>query len=174
MAVAAYGGSSVEPDVRAPVLPEVFMLSRPRRGLIQAVVIAAAVTGFVASAHAQLQIAPVDLEIFRPAMDSKGFITVNSSSVLGQGDISFGLVTSYARKPLVLNGDGTFGGQQNKFAVNNLVTPSLQAAVGFTHLPHLGLELGAILPLKIISGQSYPSDQTGGTDGTRDWTFTAQ
>src|SRR5580698_1783796 len=172
MAVAAYGGSSVEPDVRAPVLPEVFMLSRPRRGLIQAAVIAAAVTGFVASAQAQLQIAPVDLEIFRPAMDSKGFITVNSSGVLGEGDLSFGLVTSYARKPLVLNGNGTFGGQQNQFAVNNLVTPSLQAAVGFTHLPHLGFELGVVLPLAIISGQSTPSDQTA--NGAKDWTFTAQ
>ena len=80
------------------------MIVRPRRGLIQAAVIAAAVAGFVGSAHAQLQNAPVDLEIFRPAMDSKGFITINSSGVLGQGDLSFGLVTSYARKPLVLNG----------------------------------------------------------------------
>src|SRR5580704_8621094 len=170
MAVAVIGGSSVEPDVRAPVLPEVFMFVRPRRGLIQAAVIAAAVTGFVASARAQLQIAPVDLQIFRPAMDSKGFITVNSSGVLGQGDFSFGLVTSYARKPLVLN--GMTGAQATQFAVNNLVTPSLQAAVGFTHLPHLGFELGVILPLAIISGQSTPSDQTA--MGSHDWTFTAQ
>ena len=144
------------------------MLARPRRGLVQAAVIAAAVTGFVASAHAQLQIAPVDLEIFRPAMDSKGFITVNSSGVLGQGDISFGLVTSYARQPLVLNGPAV-GGQATRFSVDNLVTPSLQGAVGFTHLPHLGFELGIILPLAIVSGHSSPSDPTD--NGA---TFTAQ
>jgi OmpA-OmpF porin, OOP family len=147
------------------------MLVRPRRGLIQAAVIAAAVTGFVATAHAQLQIAPVDLEIFRPAMDSKGFITVNSSGVLGEGDLSFGLVTSYARKPLVLNGLPV-SGHSTQFAVNNLVTPSLQAAVGFTHLPHLGFELGLIMPLAIVSGQSTPSDQTA--NGAQDWNFTAQ
>src|SRR5215467_14774998 len=119
---------TVEPDVRAPVLPEVFMIVRPRRGLIQAAVIAAAVAGFAATAHAQIQNAPVDLEIFRPAMDSKGFFTINSSGVLGEGDLSFGLVTAYARNPLVFNG-GMVGGQATKFAVTNLITPSLQAAV---------------------------------------------
>src|SRR5437763_13190535 len=141
--------STVEPDVRAPVLPEVFMLARPRRGLIQAAIIAAAVTGFVAPAQAQLQNAPVDLEIFRPAMDSKGFITVNSSAVLGQFDFSFGLVTSYARRPLTLNGNRTFMGPDqpgvalhNSFTVDNLVRPSLQAAMGFTKLPHLGIQVG--------------------------------
>ena len=56
--------------------------------------LAAATALFVPAAHAQLQNAPIDLEIFRPAMDSKGFVTVNSSAVLGQWDISFGLVTS--------------------------------------------------------------------------------
>ena len=147
------------------------MIVRPRRGLIQAAVIAAAVAGFAATAHAQIQNAPVDLEIFRPAMDSKGFFTINSSGVLGEGDLSFGLVTAYARNPLVLNG-GMVGGQPTKFAVQNLITPSLQAAVGFTHLPHLGFELGLILPMAIISGASTPSDQTA--MGTKDWTFTAQ
>ena len=67
-------------------------------------VLAAATIGLVPQARAQLQNAPVDLEIFRPAMDSKGFVTVNSSAVLGQWDLSFGLVTSYARRPLQFTG----------------------------------------------------------------------
>jgi len=150
------------------------MFVRPRRFAIQAAIAAALTAGFVATAHAQIQNAPVDLEIFRPAMDSKGFITVNSSAVLGAGDLSFGLVTAYARRPLVLHGNGMFGTPptQNKFSVDNLVTPSLQAAVGFTHLQHLGFELGVVLPLAIVSGQSTPSDQMG--NSTKDWTFTAQ
>ncbi|HXT95637.1 MAG TPA: transporter, partial [Polyangia bacterium] len=147
------------------------MIVRPRRGWIQAAVIAAAVTGFATSAHAQLQSGPVDLQLFRPAMDSKGFITINSSGVLGQGDVSFGLVTSYARKPLVLNGPAV-GGQPTQFNVNNLVSPSLQAAVGFTHLPHLGFELGLILPFAIMSGESLPNNPTA--MGTQTFTFTAQ
>lgn len=133
------------------------MFVRPSRRLLQAVVLAAVVTGSLATARAQLQNAPVNLEMFRPAMDSKGFITLNSSAVLGQGDISFGLVTSYARQPLTLTSTCCTPVQQTKFQVGTLVTPSLQAAVGFTHLPHLGFELGMILPMAIISGQSYPA-----------------
>src|SRR6185437_10833350 len=64
------------------------------------------------------------------------------------------------------------GGQPTSFAVNNLVRPSLQGAVGFTHLPHLGFELGVIVPFGIVSGESKPSDVTA--TGTQPWTFTAQ
>src|ERR1022692_2315378 len=175
MPVAVVGGSSVGPDVVAPVLPEVFMFVRPSRRFIQAAVFAGVATGFLSTAHAQLQNAPVDLEMFRPAMDSKGFITVNSSAILAQGAISFGLVTAYARKPLTLTSTCCTPMQATKFEIGTRVTPSLQAAVGFTRLPHLGFELGMILPMAIISGQSYPSDPgTGGVNSGSDWTFTAQ
>jgi OmpA-OmpF porin, OOP family len=156
------------------------MLVRPRRGLVKVTVMVAAAAGLAAfapaPAHAQLASAPVDLEVFRPAMDSKGFISINSSAVLGQFDLSFGLVTSYARKPLVLNGNGTFGGQPNSFVVENLVRPSLQAAIGFSSLPHLGLELGIILPMGVVSGRSNPTDTMGtmSTIDDRQWTFSEQ
>ena len=48
----------------------------------------------------QLRLAPIDLQIFRPAMDSKGYITLNSSQVLGQLDFSFGLVSTWGSKVL--------------------------------------------------------------------------
>ena len=71
------------------------MSVRPCRGLVQAALMAAAaVAGFGSfelSARAQsLTNAPIDLQMFRPAMDSKGFITLNSSETLGEGDVSFG------------------------------------------------------------------------------------
>jgi OmpA-OmpF porin, OOP family len=155
------------------------MFVRPRRGLLKATVLATVTIGFVASAHAQLQNAPVDLEIFRPAMDSKGFVTINSSSVLGQWDLSFGLVTSYARRPLQLTGNQQFGtpAQTNTFAVETMVRPSLQAAVGFTNLPHLGIELGIVIPMGVVSGRSNPTDPgmnpTNNLDD-REWTFANQ
>jgi hypothetical protein len=37
----------------------------------------------------------VDTHLFRPALDSKGFFTVNGSDILGADDISFGLVLDY-------------------------------------------------------------------------------
>src|SRR5262249_16279759 len=162
----------------APVLPEVFMPARPRWGLVKAVVVTA-LTALAAEAHAQqLSNAPVDLEIFRPAMDSKGFITINSSAVLGAGDFPFGLVTSYARKPLTLTGAGMpFGGQAATFSVDTLVVPSLQAAVGFTKLAHLGLELGVILPLGVVSGVGNPTDPGANPSTNLDdhtYTFTKQ
>jgi OOP family OmpA-OmpF porin len=44
--------------------------------------------------------AGADTHLFRPAVDSKGFITVNGSDVLGAGDVSFGLVLDYGRNLL--------------------------------------------------------------------------
>src|SRR5688572_8609836 len=34
----------------------------------------------------------MDLHLFRPAIDSKGHLTVNGTDILGDGDFSFGLV----------------------------------------------------------------------------------
>jgi OmpA-OmpF porin, OOP family len=155
------------------------MSVRARRGLFPAILFAAIAyvgLGLSGSAHAQLTNAPVDLQIFRPAMDSKGFITVNSSAVLGQGDFSFGLVVSYARKPLTLTG-APVAGNGTSFSVDNLVTPSLQGAVGFTKLPHLGIELGLVIPLSVLSGSGLPQDPpTSAADpnSATDYTFTKQ
>ena len=155
------------------------MSVRSRRGLRPAALFATffAMTGFAGVGRAQLTNAPVDLQIFRPAMDSKGFITLNSSSVLGQWDFSFGLVVSYARKPLTFTGSQTFGGQKNSFSVDNLISPSLQGAVGFTKLPHLGIELGLVLPMSVLSGSGKPNDPAmnpANPNGITEYTFTKQ
>jgi OmpA-OmpF porin, OOP family len=133
-------------------------------------ILAAATIGLVPQARAQLQNAPVDLELFHPAMDSKGFVTVNSSAVLGQWDVSFGLVMSYARRPLQFSGTGMFGtpAQPNSFSVDTLVRPSLQGALGFLSLPHLGGEIGVIVPMGIVAGRSLPNN------GNQEWTFANQ
>lgn len=39
----------------------------------------------------------VDTHLFRPAVDSKGFFSVNGSRILGENDVSFGLVLDYGR-----------------------------------------------------------------------------
>ena len=41
-----------------------------------------------------------DTHLFRPAVDSKGFFTVNGSDILGANDISFGLILDYGRNIL--------------------------------------------------------------------------
>ncbi|MEN9578252.1 MAG: hypothetical protein RJA70_1261, partial [Pseudomonadota bacterium] len=47
----------------------------------------------------------MDTHLFRPALDSKGFLTMNGTDVLGADDISFGLVLDYGRNLLRTNGD---------------------------------------------------------------------
>src|SRR3954467_9586981 len=39
----------------------------------------------------------MDTHLFRPAIDSKGFFSVNGSDILGAGNVSFGLVLDYGR-----------------------------------------------------------------------------
>src|SRR3569832_99141 len=48
----------------------------------------------------------VDAQLFRPAVDSKGFITVNSSEMLSQWAPSFGLVLTYGKDPVELSKEG--------------------------------------------------------------------
>jgi OOP family OmpA-OmpF porin len=138
-----------------------------------------------AGATAQSGGGPIDLQLFRPAMDSKGYITLNASQILGHLDISFGFVFNWARRPLLLVGPTTGGlwcsrgpdptnttctqsGPNpvidSRFAVDNFLTGNLQAALGlFKHF-----EVGVGLPLSFWNGDTDPppdSESEGGIDG---------
>lgn len=110
-----------------------------------------ALLGAAAPALAQ-QGGNIDLQAFRPAIDSRGYITANASQVLGHKELSFGLVTNWGYRVLEFqNGDTTY-------TVENIITPNLQFAYGV----RLGLEVefGVTLPFQIISGDVDP-DYTG-------------
>src|SRR5690348_13932346 len=64
----------------------------------KAVLVAGLLAASVGVARAQ----NLDLQIFRPSVDSKGYITVNASQVLGHKEVSFGLVTNWGRNVLSL------------------------------------------------------------------------
>jgi len=93
----------------------------------------------------------IELSAFRPAIDSRGFITVEGADSLEPGQLSFGLVSTWARGLLHLDGGGA------TYAVDDVVTPTLIAAYG---LPG-GLELGASLPFGVVSGRRTPIDDNG-------------
>ena len=99
----------------------------------------------------------IDLQAFRPAMDSRGFITVNASQVLGRNEPSFGLVTTWGRGLLRFEDGG------NTYEVENVITPTLVAAFGLP-LPGIELEIGGALPFAIMSGDRQP-DSDAGTPG---------
>ena len=103
----------------------------------------------------------IDLQAFRPAMDSRGFITVNASQVLGDKEVSFGLVTNWAKNLLTLR-DGA-----NSYAVTNVISPTLVGAFGL-RLRGLELELGVSLPFQIMSGDRSPDSDNGTPDNPND------
>jgi outer membrane protein OmpA-like peptidoglycan-associated protein len=108
---------------------------------------------------ASAQKEPIDLQVFHPAVDSKGYITLNASQILGQFDISFGLVTTWARNVLQLDGPVDSMGRATQFQVQNILTPQLQAALGLYKDRHygFGFELGVGLPLTVTGGQGSPA-----------------
>jgi outer membrane protein OmpA-like peptidoglycan-associated protein len=124
---------------------------------VQYAAVACAALMLLARPAVAQQGANIDLQQFRPAMDSKGYITVNASQVLGHLDLSFGLVTSYARRPLSWE-TGT-----SLYRVDNLITPQLQAAIGLFGVA----ELGVGLPLTVTSGVA--NGAPGAPDGTLGW-----
>ncbi|HEY0714264.1 MAG TPA: transporter, partial [Polyangia bacterium] len=123
----------------------------------------------------RLQNAPVDLQLFRPAVDSKGFITLNASQILAPKDFSFGLTLTWAREPLSL--EGTSGGEPSSFRIENLLTPTFQGAVGVFARRQIGLEIGIAVPVSIMSGKADPEDPNNtpnnGNDD-RDYRFDGQ
>src|ERR1700758_4893928 len=80
------------------------MLRAPRSAVL---LILGLVLSFSGSARAQDATSPAfSLQNFRPAVDSKGYVTVNASQILGHLDFSLGLVGSYANNVLNLRGNG--------------------------------------------------------------------
>src|SRR5690242_14929294 len=76
----------------------------------------------------------IPLDAFRTAVDSRGFVTVDGAAVLDPGQPSFGLVTTWSRKPLD--------------TIDDMISPTLVGAIGVIDRA----ELGVALPLGIVSG----------------------
>jgi outer membrane protein OmpA-like peptidoglycan-associated protein len=91
----------------------------------------------VGSAAAAAQSMPVDE--FHPAVDSRGYLTLNGASVLGHEELSFGL-------------GSLEWGRHLSTSVDNVVSATLVAAMGLD--VGIPIELGASLPFTIASGAS--------------------
>src|ERR1700740_1645139 len=99
------------------------------------------------TARAQNSAQPAfSLENFRPAVDSKGYVTVNASQILGHLDFSLGLVGSYAHDVLDLSGQGA------RVDGEHYLTPRLQFALGLFKW----VEVGLSLPVHIMFGSRSP------------------
>ena len=141
------------------------MLRAPRSAVL---VILGLVLSFGGQARAQDATASAfTLQNFRPAVDSKGYVTVNASQILGHLDFSLGLVGSYANNVLNLRGNGNA-----EFNVEHLMTPQLQFAIGLFKW----VELGVSLPVQIMFGNRHPEfkDPTNDTNQNNQLSFSGQ
>jgi outer membrane protein OmpA-like peptidoglycan-associated protein len=112
------------------------------------------VSGVAAAQPASHVLAPnngdgFDTHLFRPAMDSKGFFTVNGSDVLGHQDISFGLVIDYGRTLLRV---ANFSSQGQKSA--QLINDSFQGIGTFSYGLFNRLIVGLDLPVNLMAGDA--------------------
>jgi outer membrane protein OmpA-like peptidoglycan-associated protein len=92
----------------------------------------------------------IDLNVFRPAMDSRGYLTINASQVLGDRELSFGLGSlDWGHSLLKLDGNGA------TYSIDNIISATLIGAYGI-HAGPLELEFGASVPFVIMSGDRGP------------------
>jgi len=97
----------------------------------------------------------IDLNVFRPAMDSRGYLTINASQVLGDHELSFGLGSlDWGHGLLKLDGNG------NTYSIDNIISATLIGAYGI-HAGPLELEFGASVPFTIMSGDRGPDQAQG-------------
>jgi outer membrane protein OmpA-like peptidoglycan-associated protein len=95
----------------------------------------------------------LQLDGFRPTMDSRGYLTLNGAAVLDHGELSFGLgALEWARHLLAFHGGGA------SYSVDDVVSATLVSALGL-RLAGVPFEVGASLPFSVISGTQ---DRLGG------------
>lgn len=92
----------------------------------------------------------IAIDEFRPAIDSRGFLTLNASQTLDHGEMSFGLGSlQWGRKLL------SFENGPASYSVDNMISATLVGALGL-RLGAVPLEVGVALPFTIMSGSRGP------------------
>ena len=106
----------------------------------------------------------IQLDTFRPAIDSRGYLTVNASQPLGDKELSFGIgALDWGHHLLSFgntNNSSFFGSKcagnaGSCYSIDNVVTATLIAAFGI-HAGPAELEFGASVPFVIMGGDRGP------------------
>ena len=113
----------------------------------------------------------MDTHLFRPAVDSKGFVTVNGTDVLGANNLSFGLVLDYGRHLLrtrnsdealgddgeecsrgQCDGSGTTLPDNDASGVPALIEDSFQGTFSFNYGVGQDVVVGIQVPVVLMTG----------------------
>ncbi|MBL8744356.1 MAG: hypothetical protein JNK04_24785, partial [Myxococcales bacterium] len=85
-----------------------------------------------------------DTHLFRPAVDSKGMITVNGADVLGHLDFSIGLFLDYGYGIMPVAEEG-HGGEDANYLLEHSFQGTVQFNLGLANFMTIGLELPVVL-----------------------------
>ena len=136
---------------------------------------AVALTSSSAIAAAQ-PAANLPIDDFKPAMDSRGYITVDASQVLGNNELSFGLgALDWGHNLLQFGSCPGSTANGPCYSVNNVLTATLVGAYGVKVGP-AELEFGLSAPFVIVDGSHTPSyvDPSGNTNLNEQFAVTGQ
>ena len=110
-----------------------------------------------------------DAHLFRPAIDSKGHLSVNGSDILGHLDFSFGLVIDYGRSIFPYSSfrhstdDGLDEVEETSHLIENYATGTLHFNLGLYNYVVLGLQVPvAFVDGPNISVPGYNENNSGG------------
>src|SRR5580692_5373189 len=88
----------------------------------------------------------MDTHLFRPSMDSKGLFATNGTEILGDRDISFGLILDY--------GDILLRTQQAGQQSNQLINASFQGTFQFNYGIKNWVVVGLDMPIVLMTGDA--------------------
>jgi len=98
----------------------------------------------------------IDTRLFRTAVDSKGFFTVDGADVQGKGDVAFGLVL-----------DAGFGLLRIREKPERIIDTQLHGVLMGSFSPLRGLTVGLGLPTDLVSGDPLGGTPPSGTLANR-------
>jgi outer membrane protein OmpA-like peptidoglycan-associated protein len=103
----------------------------------------------------------MDTHLFRPAIDSKGYFSVNGSDILGANDISFGLILDYGRNLVRTNPERE--DTTSEPGVDALVDDSFQGTFHFNYGIANALVAGISVPVILMAGDEANDIGENGT-----------
>ncbi len=101
----------------------------------------------------------INTRLFRAAVDSKGFFTVNGTDVLGKGDLAFGLVLDGGFGLLRLREQAAGTGVTR--TEDKLINSQFHGVLFVSYSPLSNLTVGVGLPVDLVSGPA-PGPTPGG------------
>ncbi|MEZ4327069.1 MAG: OmpA family protein [Polyangiales bacterium] len=124
-----------------------------RRFALAALMLSFAAPSLASAQSSRLQTGGMNIEMFRPAIDSRGHLTVNGTDILPENRLSFGLVLDAGFNLLQFSGAVNArleDGGTTDHIVDQAITGTILVNFGIANWAVVGLQL----PIQIINGEA--------------------